>query len=119
MAWSSMKYILLLALFAGTTGPLRGQAAPDTLKTATLQVTGITCQGDMPVIKKKLINQEGIDEVTFTEAKGGSSMFTVFYHTSVTSEQQLVAIIESSPSCDYPDAFPYAAKPAKAKKKRD
>ena len=113
-----MKYLLLVVLLAGTSGILRGQSAPDTLKTSTVKITGITCQGDMPQIKKKLINQDGIDEVSFTEAKGGLSTFTVSYHTSVISEQQILALIESSPCCDNPNEFPYKAKAVAGKPKK-
>jgi copper chaperone CopZ len=113
-----MKQLLLLLFLAGSAGVLYGQAVPDTLKTATLKVTGITCQGDMPVIKKKLINQDGIDEVEFTEAKGGMSAFTVRYHTSVIGEAEILALIESSPCCDNPNEFPYKAKAVAAKPKK-
>lgn len=113
-----MKYRLLFGLLFCLSGSLSAQSVPDTLKTATLKVTGITCQGDMPVIKKKLINQDGIDEVTYTEAKGGLSTFTVSYHTSVISEHQVLAIIESSPCCDNPNEFPYKAKPVAGKSKK-
>jgi len=114
-----LKYFLLLTLLAGSVGIIRGQSVPaDTLKTATLKVTGITCQGDMPIIRKQLINQDGIDDVTFTKAKGGLSTFTVSYHTSVIDEAGVLAVIEAAPSCDDPGIFPYKARAVTAHPKK-
>ena len=87
-----------------------GQTASDTLKTATIKVSGISCNGDMPLIKKKLINQEGIDEVNFSAAKGGAVTFTVKYHSSITTEKKIREWIEAAPSCDNPNLYPYKAK---------
>ena len=82
----------------------------DAYLSANFKVSGSTCSGDMPVIKKKLINQEGIDEVSFTDAKNGIVTFTVKYHSSVITEKRIREIIESAPSCDRPDEYPYKAK---------
>lgn len=82
----------------------------DTVKTATIKVKGISCNGDMPLIKKKLLNEEGIDEITFTEAKSGAVTFTIKYHTAFISEKQLQTAIEKAPSCDDPNDFPYKVK---------
>lgn len=86
------------------------QSGADAYLTAQFKVSGITCSGDMPVIKKKLINQEGIDEVAFTEAKNGVVTFTIKYHSAVISEKRIREVIESAPSCDRPDEYPYKAK---------
>lgn len=108
-----MKSILsfmatLCLVFLGTIA--FGQSNADAYLTAQFKVSGITCSGDMPVIKKKLINQEGIDEVSFTEAKNGVVTFTVKYHSSVISEKRVREMIEAAPSCDRPDEYPYKAK---------
>ncbi len=87
-----------------------GQSTTDTLKTATIKVSGISCNGDMPLIKKKLINQAGIDEASYTEAKGGAVTFSVKYHSSIATEKKIREIIEAAPSCDNPNLFPYKTK---------
>ena len=82
----------------------------DTLKIAKVKVKGITCTMDLPIIKKKLVNQEGIDEVTYSEVKSEAVFFTVKYHTSVISEKQIRATIEAAPSCEDPNELPYKVK---------
>jgi copper chaperone CopZ len=89
---------------------MHAQAVADTLKTAEIKVRGITCNDDMPLIKKKLINNEGIDEVTFSEAKAGTVVFKISYHTSFINDKKICEIIEAAPSCDDPQIFPYKAK---------
>jgi hypothetical protein len=64
----------------------------------------------MPLIKKKLINQEGIDEVSYTEAKGGAVTFSVKYHSSLITEKKVREMIEAAPSCDNPNLYPYKTK---------
>lgn len=98
--------ILIAACLVGYTS----NAQTDTLKTATITVKGITCNGDMPVIKKKLLNQEGIDEAEYSEAKSGAVVFTVKYHSAVTGEEAIRKTIEAAPSCDRPKEFPYKVK---------
>jgi copper chaperone CopZ len=87
---------------------------PDTLKTATLQVINLHCANDMPTIKKRLLNQDGIDDVTFTPLRYESSSFTIHYHTAVTTALQIEKLIETTPSCDDPNEYPYRV--AKARK---
>jgi len=105
-----MKTIIsmVMMLFAFTT--IKAQMTTDTLKTATIKVKGISCTMDLPIIKKKLVNQEGIDEVTYTEVKSEAVFFTVKYHTSVTNEKQIRSAIEAAPSCDAPNERPYKVK---------
>jgi copper chaperone CopZ len=100
--------IALVAVATGTTA--FGQSSTDTTKIATIKVSGITCNGDMDQIKKKLVNSEGIDEATFTEAKSGVVTFTVKYHTSIITEKKIREKVEAAPSCDNPKLFPYKAK---------
>lgn len=102
--------IFMVMVAITTVSKVFGQSANDSLKTATIKVSGITCNGDMTVIKKKLINKDGIDEVSFSEAKNGVVTFTVKYHSSITSELNIRKIIEAAPSCDNPDLYPYKTK---------
>lgn len=89
---------------------------PDSVKTATIQVINLHCANDMPTIKKRLLNQDGIDEVTFTPLRYESSSFTVHYHTAVTNALQIEQLIETTPSCDDPNEHPYrVARSRKAK----
>lgn len=111
-----ISLIIILAAFAS--GSVFGQSTNDTLKITTIKVSGISCNGDMPLIKKKLINQEGVDEVNYTEAKSGSVTFTIKYHTSIITEKKIREIIEASPSCDNPNVFPYKTKPVTPKKSK-
>lgn len=102
---------IIIAIVAITTCTTTfGQTTADTLKTATIKVSGISCNGDMPLIKKKLINHDGIDEVSFAEAKSGAVTFTVKYHSSITTEKKIREWIEAAPSCDNPNLYPYKAK---------
>jgi hypothetical protein len=64
----------------------------------------------MPTIKKRLLNQDGIDEVAFTDISGETSVFTITYHTSVTSREQIEKTIESTPGCDNKNETPYKVK---------
>ncbi len=80
---------------------------PDTVKTATIQVINLHCANDMPTIKKRLLNQDGIDDVSFTPLRYESSSFTIHYHTAVTTAQQIEQLIETTPGCDDPNEHPY------------
>jgi len=115
-----MKTILsMIVAFIAMIAPNTAFAQqPDSLKTATIKVDGITCNGDMPVIKKKLVNGDGIEDVSFTEAKNGSVTFTVSYHSSAISEKEILMLIEAAPSCDNPTLYPYKTKPLDEDKKR-
>ncbi len=112
-------YTLLIccAMIASNT---KAQTVKDSVLTIQVKVGGIGCGGDMSIIKKKLINQEGIDEVTFTDKKGDASTFTVTYHSSIVTENKIRELIESAPCCDNPNEFPYKAKTmvTKPQKKR-
>lgn len=91
-------------------------AAADTAKKITIKVTNLHCGNDMPTIKKRLLNTDGIDEVTFTDIAGETSVFTITYHTSVTSQQQIERLVESTPGCDNKDETPYRVKRSNPKK---
>lgn len=106
--------VAIAAMLLYTTS--KAQSA-DTLKTAVIKVINLHCDGDMPTIKKRLLNQEGIDEVTFNERKGQLSVFTVKYHTAVTSEAQIEKQIESTPGCDDKNVTPYRVKKDRKKHK--
>lgn len=93
-------------------------AQADSLKTAVIKVTNLHCGNDMPTIKKRLLNQDGIDEVTFTDIKGETSTFTITYHTSVTGQGQIEKAIETTPGCDDKRETPYRVKKEGSNKRR-
>lgn len=84
--------------------------AADTVKKIQIKVTNLHCGNDMPTIKKQLLNQEGIDEVSFTELSGETSVFTIAYHTAATSQEQIEKAVESTPGCDNKNETPYRVK---------
>lgn len=88
--------------------------APDSLKTAIITVGNLSCNNDMPTLKKQLLNQEGIDEITFTAIQNGKSEFTILYHSSATNLEQIERCIEATPGCDNPNTKPYKVKKNKS-----
>ena len=106
--------IVCLVALCGTTG-IYAQA--DTAKTLTLKVTNLHCNNDMPTIKKRLLNSEGIDEVSFTGISDETSTFTIVFHTSATSREQIEKTIETTPGCDDKGETPYRVKKERAGKK--
>lgn len=103
---------LLCACVSGTS-----LAQADTAKTITLKVTNLHCNNDMPTIKKRLLNADGIDKVSFTDIFGETSTFTIVYHTAATSQEQIEKAIESTPGCDDVGETPYRVKRDKNRKK--
>ncbi len=115
-----MKKLFATILTAGATMLLTQTASAqantaDTVKKAEIKVVNLHCSNDMPTIKKRLLNQEGIDDVTFTDISSESSMFTVTYHSSVVNQQSIEKTIESTPGCDDKSATPYKVKRKKVK----
>ena len=112
-----MKILISISMFILLTYIANAQntvsSTPDTLKTLVIKVAGFDCSGDLSGIKTKLINHEGIDACTYTDA----GTFTVQYHTSVVNEKRLKEVIEKLPSCDNPNVYPYKAKMVKVKTK--
>ncbi|GEP97743.1 heavy-metal-associated domain-containing protein [Chitinophaga cymbidii] len=84
---------------------------------ALVQVVNLTCDGDMPTIKKQLINQDGIESVEFTKRASGSSSFTILFNRDVISLDQIHKTIEKTPGCDDKTTMPYRVK--KDKKAKD
>ena len=83
-----MKTIIsIIALFItlGTTNFAKAQAN-DTLKTATIKIKGISCTMDLPIIKKKLVNEDGVEDVTYSEVKSEAVFFTVKYHSRIIKQ---------------------------------
>lgn len=101
--------IIVLFIVTGITH-LASAQFNNTLKTATIKIKGISCSMDLPIIKKKLVNEEGIDDVTYSEVKSEAAFFTIKYHTAIITEKQIRAVIENAPGCDNPEEKPYKVK---------
>lgn len=93
-------------------------ATIDTVKKVVLKVSNLHCNNDMPTIKKQLLNQDGIDEVVFTDISGTVSTFTVTYHSSVTNQELIEKTIESTPGCDDKNEKPYKVKKDASRKNK-
>lgn len=111
-------FIACIAMLLADSPAANAQSAsPDSVKTVLIKVRNLHCNGDMPTIKKRLINQDGIDDVVFTERDGSHSTFTITYHSSATSEAVIEKAIESTPGCDNKSETPYrVVKERKGKK---
>lgn len=111
-------FISVVALFTllSSTNTTSAQSAADSVQKAVITVRNLHCNGDMPTIKKRLLNQDGIDEVSFTERDGDLSTFTILFHSSATNPAQIEKAIESTPGCDDQSETPYRVKRDKKKK---
>lgn len=98
--------------------PAFAQANTDSVKKAVIKVANLHCNNDMPTIKKQLLNQDGIEDVSFTEIAGDASVFTINYHTSAINQEQIEKAIESTPGCDDKSETPYKVKRDGSRKKK-
>jgi copper chaperone CopZ len=112
------KCFLIIALAAALFSTDSKAQAADSVLQVTIKVANLHCNNDMPTIKKRLINQDGIDEVSFTDISGTISTFTISYHNSVTNPATIEKLIETTPGCDDPASTPYKIKRDKNSKKR-
>lgn len=92
-------------------------ATTDGVKTAVIKVNNLHCNGDMPTIKKRLLNQDGVEDVKFTEREGERSTFTITYHSSATTETNIEKAIEATPGCDDQSETPYRVVKERKRKK--
>ncbi len=106
------KFLLVLATLLCCT-QLHAQIPVDSVRVAQFRITGVSCAGDLPIIEKKLVNAEGVDEVEFSPIQMGEVVVHVDYHPALLNEEQLVKLVESAPSCDAPGEYPYRVRPGK------
>jgi len=92
--------------------------AIDSVKTAVIKVGNLHCDNDMPTIKKRLLNQEGIDDVAFTDRNEEHSTFTITYHSSATSPAAIEKTVETTPGCDDQSETPYRVVKERPRKKK-
>jgi len=91
-------------------------AQTDSVLTVVIKVKNLHCNNDMPTIKKRLLNAEGIDEVQYTDRKNEVSAFTITYHSAATSKEKIEQVIEATPGCDNKNETPYRVKKEKPAK---
>lgn len=91
-------------------------AQTSTSQKAVVAVKNLACDGDMPTIKKQLLNQDGIEEVTFTKRNNGLSTFTIMFNGEVLTLDQIHKAIEATPGCDDKSTTPYRVKKNKHNK---
>ena len=114
----------ILALFLAFTailfspGAFAQTTAIDSVKTAVIKVSNLHCDNDMPTIKKRLLNQDGIDEVAFTDRSNELSTFTITYHSSATTQAAIEKAVESTPGCDDQSETPYRVVKERPRKKK-
>lgn len=108
-----MKHLIVAMLAICCSIIAHAQVPEDSVRVAELRVTGITCAADLPLIEKKLVNAEGVDEVVFSPIEQGASVVRITYHPAFIEEKELMSLVEQAPSCDAPGEFPYRAKPLK------
>jgi copper chaperone CopZ len=110
---------LSAVLFSTNTSSAQTGANTDSVKVASFKVRNLHCNGDMPTIKKRLLNQDGVDEVAFTERKDEISTFTITYHSSAINEAALAKAVESTPGCDDQSETPYRVVRERARKTKN
>jgi copper chaperone CopZ len=114
----SRIFIIVVSFFVSSSTLAVAQTV-DSLKVATIKVKNLHCNNDMPTIKKRLHNQEGIEEVRFTPIEANVSTFTITYHSSATNQANIEKAIEATPGCDDPLARPYKVKKESNRKKKN
>ena len=84
------------------------QSIKDT--TVTIQVTGITCGGDLPIISERVKKEKGVADCKAVTKAAATSKFDVTYNPALITYQQIVNAVQDAPSCDFPKEKPYRVK---------
>jgi hypothetical protein len=117
-----MKSILILLLSCTACfwapGAFAQSSTVDSVRTAVFKVGNLHCDNDMPTIRKRLLNQDGIDDVVFTDRNEEHSIFTITYHSSATSPAVIEKTVESTPGCDDQSETPYRVVKERPRKKK-
>jgi copper chaperone CopZ len=100
---------LAFVFFAQDLAAQNAKPVKDEVKVMSVKVSGVCCNGDLSSLKKKLVNFEGIDEVTADNAKKEGTNFKITYHTSLVSEEKIRQMIEKSEGCESGES-PYKVK---------
>lgn len=81
----------------------------DSLNTTTLKVKGITCSMDIKMISANVEKVNGVKSCTVGK-QGATTYFEVKYNPSLVTDQQILAAVEETGSCENPDERPYKVK---------
>ena len=81
--------------------------------TVTIQVSGITCEGDLPIICERVKKEKGVADCKAVSKAAVTSKFDVTYNTKLITYQQIVSAVQDAPSCDFPNEKPYRVKKKK------
>ena len=114
---SVFSFLLISIGFFFISSTAAAQSTSDTAKKTVITVVNLTCDGDMPTIKKRLLNQDGIETVDFTKRSAGTSDFTILFNGGVITLEQIRKAIESTPGCDDKSTTPYRVKKPKTENK--
>jgi copper chaperone CopZ len=82
----------------------------DTVVSVTLNVKGITCGNDLPIINKNVMDLDGVASCNAVGKAKPTTVFTIDYNPNLISEKEIIMAVEDSPSCDFPDQKPYKVK---------
>ena len=108
---SGLIALLSIAAFSATVqAQTVDTTVADTVTTVTIDVKGITCGNDLPIITKNVNDVKGIAACEPVGKPGPTTAFKVVYNPSIASYKDVVRAVENSPSCDFPDQRPYRVK---------
>ena len=112
------KFVLAIAMcitlcFAAINRSAAQTATVSKDTTIILEVAGITCGGDLPVICKRVQPEKGITEIKAVSKAAATTKFQVTYNPAIINYQQVVAAVQDAPSCDFPNEKPYKVKKRK------
>lgn len=107
--------VLLMMLAFAQTGNSQTKENKQTGKdtTITIQVSGITCEGDLPIICERVKKEKGIADCKAVTKAAATSKFDVTYNPKLITYQQVVDAVQDAPSCDFPKEKPYRVKKKK------
>ena len=81
--------------------------------TVTIQVAGITCAGDLPIICERVKKEKGVAGCKADTKAAATSKFDVTYNPALITYQQIIDAVQDAPSCDFPNEKPYRVKKKK------
>lgn len=81
--------------------------------TITIRVAGITCDGDLPIICKRVKKEKGVVDCKAVTKAAVTTKFDVTYNPKLISYQQIVDAVQDAQSCDFPNEKPYRVKKTK------
>lgn len=81
----------------------------DSLETATIKVTGITCAMDLKMISANVEKVKGVSSCK-TKKQGTTTTFEIKFNPAWVTEKEIFAAIEGTGSCENTEERPYTIK---------